>query len=115
MAALLLFIAAVLEVACSEGARRSSIGQPGWELAFHIAVATTAFAFVTIGAALAVAQVVVARKLRSVIERGELMDAFLDKHRMREVLETIPVALIDEPELGLLGARQAALGMLPRS
>jgi len=51
----------------------------------------------------------VARKLRSVIERGELLDAFLDKHRMRDVLQTIPVALIDEPELGLLGARQAGL------
>ncbi len=65
MAALLFGIAAALEAAFSEGAREFSIGQPGWELAFHVAVATTAFAFVTIGAALAVAQVVVARKLRS--------------------------------------------------
>lgn len=65
MAALLFGIAAVLEAAFSEGAREFSIGRPGWELAFHVAVATTAFAFVTIGAALAVAQVVVARKLRS--------------------------------------------------
>jgi glucokinase len=54
----------------------------------------------------------VARKLRNVIERGELVDAFLDKHRMRDVLQTIPLALIDEPELGLLGARQAALSAL---
>ena len=52
-------------------------------------------------------------KLRSVLERGDLLDAFLDKPRMRAVLETIPVALIDEPELGLLGAHQAALGLLP--
>jgi len=51
----------------------------------------------------------VARKLRNVLERGELLDAFRDKHRMRDVLETIPLALIDEPELGLIGARQAAL------
>jgi glucokinase len=57
----------------------------------------------------------VARKLRAVLERGDLLDAFLDKHRMRDVLETIPLALIDEPELGLLGARQAGLSMLPRS
>ena len=57
----------------------------------------------------------VARKLRSVIEHGELLDAFLDKHRMRDLLETIPLALIDEPELGLLGARQAALALLPRT
>jgi ABC-type uncharacterized transport system permease subunit len=65
MAALLLVIAALLEAAFSEGARQFSIGQPGWELAFHVAMATTAFAFLTIGAVLAVAQVVVARKLRS--------------------------------------------------
>jgi len=65
MAALLLVIAAVLEAAFSEGARDFSIGRPGWELAFHVAMATTAFAFVTIGAALAVAQVVVSRRLRS--------------------------------------------------
>jgi len=56
----------------------------------------------------------VGRKLRGVLERGDLLDAFLDKHRMRDVLETIPLALIDEPELGLLGAREAALAMLPR-
>lgn len=55
----------------------------------------------------------VARKLRTVIERGELLDAFLDKNRMRDLLKTIPLALIDEPELGLIGARAAALAMLP--
>jgi len=65
VSALLLGIAAVLEAAFSEGARQFSIGQPGWELAFHIALATTAFAFLTIGAVLAIAQVVVDRRLRS--------------------------------------------------
>jgi glucokinase len=55
----------------------------------------------------------VARKLRNVIERAELLDAFLDKHRMRELLETIPLALIDHPDLGIIGARQAALAELP--
>jgi ABC-type uncharacterized transport system permease subunit len=65
MAALLLVIAAVLELAFSEGARNFTTGRPGWELSFHIAMATTAFAFLTIGAALAVAQVVVDRRLRS--------------------------------------------------
>ncbi len=65
MAALLLGVAAVLEAAFSEGAREFSIGRPGWELAFHVAMATTAFAFLTIGAVLAVAQVVVDRRLRS--------------------------------------------------
>jgi ABC-type uncharacterized transport system permease subunit len=65
MAALLFGIAAILEVAFSEGARQFTMGRPGWELAFHVAMATTAFAFLTIGAVLAVAQVVVDRQLRS--------------------------------------------------
>ena len=65
VAALLLFIAAILEAAFSEGTRQFSMGRPGWELSFHIAMATTAFAFLTIGMALAVAQVVVDRRLRS--------------------------------------------------
>ena len=65
MAALLLVIAAVLELTFSEGARSFTTGRPGWELSFHIAMATTAFAFLTIGAALAVSQVVVDRRLRS--------------------------------------------------
>ena len=65
MAALLLAIAAILEAAFSEGARQFSVGRPGWELAFHIAMATTAFAFLTIGMALAFAQVMVDRRLRS--------------------------------------------------
>ena len=65
MAALLLGTAALLEVAFSEGARQFTMGRPGWELAFHVAMATTAFAFLTIGAVLAIAQVVVDRQLRS--------------------------------------------------
>lgn len=51
----------------------------------------------------------VARKLRPVIEGQDLLEAFLDKDRMRAVLETIPLALIDDPDLALLGACQAAL------
>jgi ABC-type uncharacterized transport system permease subunit len=65
MAALLLVIAAVLEVTFSEGARSFTTGRPGWELAFHVAMATTAFAFLTIGMVLAVAQMLVDRRLRS--------------------------------------------------
>jgi ABC-type uncharacterized transport system permease subunit len=65
MAALLLVIAAVLEAAFSEGGRRFSVGQPCWELDFHVAMATTAFAFLTIGMVLALAQVIVDRRLRS--------------------------------------------------
>ena len=65
VAALLLGIAAVMEAAFSEGARQFSVGRPGWELSFHVAMATTAFAFLTIGMALAIAQVLVERRLRS--------------------------------------------------
>ena len=65
IAAVLLGTAALLEAAFSEGARQFSIGRPGWELAFHVAMATTAFAFLTIGAILAVGQVLVERRLRS--------------------------------------------------
>lgn len=65
MAALLLVVAATLEAAFSEGARNFTMRRPGWELSFHAAMATTAFAFLTIGAALAIAQVVVDRRLRS--------------------------------------------------
>jgi ABC-type uncharacterized transport system permease subunit len=64
VAAVLLLVAALLEAAFSEGARPFDAGQPGWELAFHVAVATTAFAFLTIAAVLAVAQVLVDRRLR---------------------------------------------------
>lgn len=65
IAALLLLIAAALEAVFSEGAREFSMGRPGWELSFHVAMATTAFTFLTIGAALAIAQVLVDRRLRS--------------------------------------------------
>jgi glucokinase len=54
----------------------------------------------------------VAQKLRTVIEEGELLEAFVDKDSMRELLTTIPLALIEEPELGTLGAREAALALL---
>jgi len=51
----------------------------------------------------------VARKLRQVLEGEDLLEAFRDKDRMRGVLETIPLALIDDGDLALLGAREAAL------
>jgi glucokinase len=55
----------------------------------------------------------VALKLRHAIEQGHLLDAFLDKPPMGELLHSIPLALIAEPELGLLGALSAAVGALP--
>jgi ABC-type uncharacterized transport system permease subunit len=65
MSAVLLGVAAVLEAAFAEGTRQFSAGHPGWELSFHVAMAVTAFAFLTIGMVLALAQVVVDRRLRS--------------------------------------------------
>ena len=63
--ALLLVIAAALEGGLSRGNRHFSVAQPGWELTFHVAVATAAFAMLTVGAAFAAAQAVVDRRLRS--------------------------------------------------
>jgi glucokinase len=54
----------------------------------------------------------VARKLRPAIEKGELLDAFTDKYKMGDLLRSIPLALLDEPDLALIGAREAALAVL---
>jgi glucokinase len=54
----------------------------------------------------------VALKLRAALEEGHMLDAFLDKDRMSEFLRTVPVALLNEPDLGILGARSAGLGAL---
>jgi ABC-type uncharacterized transport system permease subunit len=56
IAALLIAVAAFLEAGFTTGPRHFAVGRPGWELAFHVAVATTAFALLTIGAVLAVLQ-----------------------------------------------------------
>jgi glucokinase len=54
----------------------------------------------------------VALKLRPALEEGLLLDAFRDKDRMQDVLRTIPLALLDEPELGIMGALTAGLTAL---
>jgi glucokinase len=54
----------------------------------------------------------VALKLRAAIEEGHMLDAFLDKDRMSDLLRTVPVALLNEPDLGILGARSAGLSAL---
>jgi len=54
----------------------------------------------------------VAQKLASTLRRGDLLDAFRDTHRMEAVLRTIPLALVEEPDLALLGARKAAVSAL---
>jgi glucokinase len=54
----------------------------------------------------------VARGLRAALERGELLDGFHDKGSVGELLAGIPLALIDEPELALMGALRAAVRSL---
>jgi glucokinase len=52
-----------------------------------------------------------ARKLAARLERGDFMAAFLDKGRMSPLLARLPVLLVLQPDLGLLGARAHAAGM----
>ncbi len=53
-----------------------------------------------------------APKLIDVIRRGDFLQAFLDKGRMKDVLERIRVSVVLDPGVGLLGARAHALQML---
>lgn len=50
-----------------------------------------------------------ARRLRSVFEQGELRDAFLDRSVLSQLLESVPLILIDDPGLTTLGAKRAAV------
>lgn len=61
---LLLLIAAVVAVTTDEGARNFTVARSGWELTAHIVISTVAYAFVTVGVALAAALSVLDRRLR---------------------------------------------------
>jgi glucokinase len=50
----------------------------------------------------------IAPKLIATLKRGEFMGALLDKGRMRPVLERMHVAVVMNPQVGLLGARSLA-------
>ena len=52
-----------------------------------------------------------AQKLAARLERGDFMAAFLDKGRMAPLLARLPVLLVLQPDLGLLGARVHAAGI----
>ena len=52
-----------------------------------------------------------APKLAARLQRGDFMAAFLDKGRMRPLLQRLPVLLVLQPALGLLGARAHAAGI----
>jgi glucokinase len=56
-----------------------------------------------------------ARRLRSVLETGELRDAFLDRALLSHLLESIPLVLVDEPNLPTLGAKRSAVAAFFRS
>lgn len=50
----------------------------------------------------------IAPKLIATLHRGEFMRALLDKGRIRPVLERVPVAVVMNPQVSLLGARALA-------
>jgi len=54
----------------------------------------------------------IARHLLPLLERGPFLTAFLDKGRMRPLLETIPLAVITHPDPGLLGATRLTRQLL---
>jgi glucokinase len=51
----------------------------------------------------------VALKLRDALLRPEVHDAFVSNDKMHDLLMGVPVALVEERELALIGAREAAL------
>lgn len=56
----------------------------------------------------------IASSLRERMARG-FLEAFDDKGRMRTLLERMPVAIVDDPDIGLAGsAAYAASGLVPR-
>jgi ABC-type uncharacterized transport system permease subunit len=70
--AILLLLAGVLAALTDRGARNFAADHGGWELAAHILLATLAFAFVTVGAVLAVALAFLERRLRARKPLGRL-------------------------------------------
>ena len=49
-----------------------------------------------------------AQKLQARLAHGDFIQAFLDKGRMEPLLARIPVSLVLQPNLALLGARARA-------
>jgi glucokinase len=50
----------------------------------------------------------IAAKILGKLQEGRFMQAFLDKGRLRELLETIPVYVVLDPKVGLYGAAATA-------
>ncbi|MGE0789590.1 MAG: glucokinase [Sandaracinaceae bacterium] len=51
-------------------------------------------------------------KHEGVMASGRFLERFLDKEPMREILARVPLALVLEPDVALLGARRAAVASL---
>jgi len=50
----------------------------------------------------------IAAKIATTMQQGDFMRAFLDKGRFTGLLETLPVHIVTNPQVGLLGAAQVA-------
>lgn len=64
ISAVLLLVTAVLTAVTDEGARDFAVSHGGWELVAHVALATLAFACITVGAVLAIALALLDSRLR---------------------------------------------------
>lgn len=64
ISSLLLSIAAIVAIVTDQGRREFAVFSGGWELAAHIIISTIAYAFVTIGAALALMLAMLDHRLR---------------------------------------------------
>lgn len=64
ISSLLLSIAAIVAIVTDEGRREFAVASRGWELTAHIIISTVAYAFVTVGAALALTLALLDRRLR---------------------------------------------------
>ncbi|HJL20507.1 MAG TPA: glucokinase [Sandaracinaceae bacterium LLY-WYZ-13_1] len=53
----------------------------------------------------------IAPKIAPMLERGDFLAAFRAKGRMEPVLDRVPVRVVLDPEVGLLGARRAAAAL----
>lgn len=51
----------------------------------------------------------IAAKISSQMRNGRFVNAFLDKGRFKDLLETLPLAIVTNPDIGLLGASLRAI------
>jgi glucokinase len=54
----------------------------------------------------------IAVKISAALRNGKFMEAFLDNAMMRDYLQRIPVTLVQNPDVALLGARAMAIRLV---